>query len=95
MVGVKAREQLYSIVEIWLKGTCGTIQRVILIKWDKDHSTRTARGNVKVLGIRNGVISTLQREVYISTLYMALIGDLDGLLIVRLSRGFGLIPCNT
>lgn len=35
---------------------------------------------MEVLGIRNGVVSTLQREVYISTLYMALIDYLDGLL---------------
>lgn len=40
------------------------MQRVILIKWDKNFSTRTARGDVEVLGISDGAIVTLQKEVY-------------------------------
>lgn len=43
------REQLHAIAELWLKGAYGAVQKVILMKWDKDISTRTARGDVEVL----------------------------------------------
>lgn len=38
MAGANLVNKYIQAAELWLKGISGTVKRVILIKWSKDHS---------------------------------------------------------
>lgn len=58
----KHYEQLGSDAEPWLDGSWGDVQPVILINWTRDPSQKVSR-ELEVLGMDQGVINTLQKEV--------------------------------
>jgi hypothetical protein len=74
----ESRSHLHSDRDLWLQGGRGAVRLVIIVKWRKNTASRTVKGDLEVFDLDpQGVVRSLQREVYILYANYQLCTDLD------------------